>query len=142
MEADVQRLLASKGIRRVAADPETARSEVEISRRHLASAEKIMADDPTLAFTALYDAMRKAISAHMRTRGYRVTGGPGAHMKTGAYAQAALDHLDIGPHLDQFDALRDLRNQSEYDALHPEAGEVRDALEYVRAIVEAIACDL
>ena len=84
MEADVQRLLASKGIRRVAADPETARSEVEISRRHLASAEKIMADDPTLAFTALYDAMRKAISAHMRTRGYRVTGGPGAHMKTGA----------------------------------------------------------
>jgi hypothetical protein len=34
---------------------------------------------PTLAFTALYDAIRKAIAAHMRSRGYRVTRGAGAH---------------------------------------------------------------
>ena len=36
----------------------------------------------------------------------------------------------------------DLRNQSEYEALHVEADEVRDALEHARAIVEAIAADL
>ena len=36
----------------------------------------------------------------------------------------------------------DLRNQSEYEALHVEADEVRDALEHARAIVEAIAAAL
>lgn len=141
-EADVQRLVAEKKIRAVAPDPETARAEIDVARRHIASAEKIMVDDSTLAFTALYDAMRKAIAAHMRSRGYRVTRGPGAHAKTGEYALAALDRLDIGSHLDEFDALRDLRNQSEYEALHVDVEEVREALEHVRTIVEAIAGDL
>jgi hypothetical protein len=141
-EADVQRLLADKKIRAVGPDPETARAEIDVARRHIASAEKIMADDSTLAFTALYDAMRKAIAAHMRSRGYRVTRGPGAHAKTGEYALAALDQLNIGAHLDEFDALRDLRNQSEYEALSVDVEEVREALEHVRAIVEAITGDL
>ncbi|HXV58464.1 MAG TPA: HEPN domain-containing protein [Gaiellaceae bacterium] len=141
-EADVQQLLAAKKIRAVTPDPETARAEIDVARRHIASAEKIMGDDSTLAFTALYDAMRKAIAAHMRSRGYRVTRGPGAHAKTGDYAMAALDRLDIGSHLDEFDALRALRNQSEYEALHVDVEEVREALEHVRGIVEAIAGDL
>ncbi len=85
-EADVQRLLAEKKIRTVSPDPETAQAEIDVARRHIASAEKIMADDSTLAFTALYDAMRKAIAAHMRSRGYRVSRGPGAHAKTGEYS--------------------------------------------------------
>ncbi|HLE98810.1 MAG TPA: HEPN domain-containing protein [Gaiellaceae bacterium] len=141
-EADVQRLLAEKKIRTVSPDPETAQAEIDVARRHIASAETIMANDSTLAFTALYDAMRKAIAAHMRSRGYRVTRGPGAHAKAGAYALAALDHLDIGSHLDEFDALRDLRNQSEYEALNVDVEEVRNALEHVSVIVEAIAGDL
>ena len=141
-EADVQRLLAEKKIRTVAPDPETAQAEIDIARRHIASADKIMADDSTLAFTALYDAMRKAVAAHMRSHGYRVTRGPGAHAKTGEYAVAALDHLEIGAHLDEFDALRGLRNQSEYDALQLDVDEVREALEHVRTIVEAIGRDL
>ena len=53
-----------------------------------------MASDSTLAFTALYDAIRKAISAHMRAHGYRVGRGPGAHAKTGEYAQAA-EHASV-----------------------------------------------
>jgi hypothetical protein len=141
-ESDLQQLLASNKIRRVAPDPETAQAEIDIARRHIASAEKIMVDDSTLAFTALYDAMRKAIAAHMRSQGYRVTRGPGAHTKTGEYALAALDHLDIGSHLDEFDALRDLRNQSEYEALHVDVEEVREALVHASAVVDAIARDL
>jgi hypothetical protein len=141
-EADVQRLLAGKKIRTVSPDPETAQAEIDVARRHIASAETIMVDDSALAFTALYDAMRKAIAAHMRSRGYRVTRGLGAHAKTGEYALAALLHLDIGSHLDEFDVLRDLRNQSEYEALHVDVEEVRNALEHVSVIVEAIASDL
>ena len=141
-EADVQRLLTNKKIRRVAPDLETARAEIDVARRHIASAEKIMADDSALAFTALYDAMRKAITAHMRSRGYRVTRGPGTHAKTGEYALAALDHLDIGSHLDEFDALRDIRNQSEYEALHVDVEEVHESLEHASAIVDAITDNL
>ena len=141
-EADVRKLLAEKKLREVAPDPETAQVEIEVARRHIASAETIMNADSTLAFTALYDAIRRAISAHMRARGYRVGRGPGAHQKTGEYAQAALDHIDISAHLDEFDALRDLRNQSEYEALSVEIGEVREALEHASVIVEAIAGDL
>jgi hypothetical protein len=141
-ETDVRRLLAEKRIRTVPPDPETARVELEVARRHIASAEKVVGDDPTLAFTALYDAMRKAIAAHMRSRGYRVTRGPGAHAKTGEYARAALDHLGIASHLDEFDTLRDLRNQSEYEALSVDPNEAREAFEHAVAIVDAVVRDL
>lgn len=141
-EADVRRLLAEKKIRTVRPDPETAQVELDVARRHIASAEKIMDDDPTLAFTALYDAIRKAIAAHMRSRGYRVARGPGAHAKTGEYALAALDHLDIEAHLDEFDTLRDLRNQSEYEALSMGVDDVREAVEHATAVVDAVARDL
>lgn len=141
-EADVRRLLSAGRIRTVSPDLETARLELDVARRHIASAEKIMEDDATLAFTALYDAIRKAIAAHMRSRGYRVTRRPGAHAKTGEYALAALDHLDIASHLDEFDTLRDLRNQSEYEALSVNVGDAREAFEHATAIVEAVAHDL
>lgn len=141
-EADVRRLLAEKKIRTVRPDPETAQVELDIARRHIASAEKIMDEDATLAFTALYDAIRKAIAAHMRSRGYRVARGPGAHAKTGEYALAALDHLDIEAHLDEFDTLRDLRNQSEYEALSVDLDDAREAFEHATAVVDAVARDL
>jgi hypothetical protein len=139
---DVSRLLQGGRIQEVDPDPETAREEIATARRHIDAALKIVEEDSTLAFTGLYDAMRKAISAHMRTKGYRVTKGSGGHVKIGEYARAALDHLSIGDELDEFDTLRDLRNQSEYQAVFVRTEEVNDAAIHVRAIVEAIAGDL
>src|SRR2546423_393832 len=141
-EADVQRLLREGKIRRTNPDREAAFVEISQARRHIASAEKIVDDDPDLAFSALYDAMRKAISAHMRASGYRVTRGEGAHAKTGEYAAAALDHLDINMDLDEFDTLRRLRNQSEYEALEVDEDEVREALEHATAVVDAVSREL
>jgi hypothetical protein len=66
--ADLQRLLAQGQIERVAPDIETAREEIATARTHLAAVSKIAELDPTLAFTGLYDAMRKAIQGHMRAR--------------------------------------------------------------------------
>lgn len=126
-EADVQRLLAERKIERVEADPETAREEIATARRHLAADSEIAELDSTLAFTGIYDAMRKAIQAHMRAHGYRITKGPGEHVKTGAYALAALDALDIEAHLDEFEAL----------FVRPD--EVARALIHARAVVEAVA---
>ncbi len=141
-EADVQRLLTERKITRVEPDPVTALEEIATARRHIAAAAAIAELDPTLAFTGLYDAMRKAIQAHMRANGYRVSKGAGGHRKTGEYALAALDALDIGPHLDEFDALRQLRNQSEYEALFVQSNDVQQALEHAQAIVDAVAAVL
>lgn len=141
-EADLQRLLAENRIERVEPDPETAAEEITTARRHLEAAAEIAELDPTLAFTGVYDAIRKAIQAHMRAHGYRITKGRGAHVKTGEYALAALDTLRIEEHLDEFDALRQLRNQSEYEALFVQAGEVEQARVHAGAVVDAVAQDL
>jgi hypothetical protein len=132
-EADVRRLLAEKKIRVTPPDPETARVALDLARRHNGSAEKIMADDPALAFTALYDAMRKAIVAPMRSRGYHVTRGAGAHAKTGEYALAALDQLGIGDDLDEFDAVRDFAFRASTTQPESTVADVREALKDVRA---------
>lgn len=141
-EADVQRLLAERKLERVEPDPQTAREEIATARRHIAAAAQIAELDPTLAFTGLYDAMRKADPGAQRAHGYRLSKGPGGHVRTGEYALAALDALDIEAHLDEFDALRQLRNQSEYEALFVESDDVEQALAHARAIVEAVAAVL
>ncbi len=141
-EAAVQQLLNARKIEQVEPDPETAREEIATARTHIAAAAEIAELDPTLAFIGLYDAMRKAIQAHMRANGYRITKGPGAHARTGEYALAALDALNIEAHLDGFDALRQLRNQSEYEALFVQPDDVEQALAHARRIVEAVAAVL
>ena len=118
-----------------------ARHELDVARKHHESAETILESDPAGAFQIGYDAMRKSISAHMRARGYRAAK-QGAHVKTGLYAHAALDGVDIQDHLDAFDELRQTRHQSEYDALELESEEVSDLLMHAQAFVEAIAADL
>lgn len=138
-EADLQRLLATGRIEQTKPDPQTAAEELATARRHILAAGQIADVDPTLAFTGLYDAIRKAIQAHMRAHGYRVARGPGGHLKTGEYALAALDALAIDAHLDEFDSLRIARNQSEYEALFVQPDEVAEALYHAEAIVEAVA---
>lgn len=85
--------------------------------------------------------MRKAIVAHMRASGYRVTRGAD-HVKTGEYGRAALGDLEIDVQLDEFELLRQMRNQSEYEALQIDEAEVREAFEHATAVVEAVAGEL
>lgn len=141
-ERELQRLLSGGGLERVTPDTETARQEVEAARRHVESAHTIAEADPTAAFAIGYDAMRKAISAHMRASGVRVKKGPAHHQRTGAYALAALDELDVDAHIEAFDGLRQLRNQSEYDALMVEPAELAELLGHARALVAAVGSDL
>ncbi len=78
----------------------------------------------------------------MRSRGYRVTKGKGHHARTGRYAIAAIDDARVEEHLEAFDELRQLRNQSEYDALLLGSEDVADALARAHAIIEAVERDL
>ena len=137
-QEELDDLVAEGVIEPVAADPETARVELDQARLHVETAAEITDRDPVAAFAIGYDAIRKALSAHMRHRGYRVTRGPGHHARTGRYAVAAIDDPLLEDHLDAFDELRQVRNQSEYDALILGADDVTDALDHANAIINAV----
>jgi hypothetical protein len=137
-EAEIEPLVRRGVVERVRADRDTARAELGTARRHLEAADKIVEDDPVLAFIGLYDAMRKAVSAHMRARGLRVVRGAGAHARTVEYARVALVRAGIAEALDEFDALRTLRNQSEYEAVFIDIDEVAAARTHARALVDAV----
>lgn len=139
---ELDELVAEGVIEQVAADPETARIELEQARLHVESAAEIAERDPVAAFAIGYNAIRKALSAHMRSRGYRVTKGKGHHARTGRYAITAIDDARVEEHLEAFDELRQLRNQSEYDALLLGSEDVADALARAHAIIEAVEKDL
>jgi hypothetical protein len=139
---ELDELVAEGVIEPVAPDPETARIELEQARLHVESAAEIAERDPVAAFAIGYDAIRKALSAHMRSRGYRVTKGKGHHARTGRYAIAAIDDARVEEHLEAFDELRQLRNQSEYDALLLGSDDVAEALARADAIINAVDRDL
>lgn len=134
----VEQLIRRGELRRVRADPAAARVELDTARRHVVSAATLTDSDPVLAFQALYDAARKAISAHMRAAGVAVTKGPGAHARTGRYGLAALGGLGVDDAIDEFDALRATRNQLEYDALSVDPNEVRRSIATVERLVAVI----
>jgi hypothetical protein len=64
---------------------------------------------------ALYDAARKAITAHMQADGYRATNRLGAHQAAGLYAEATLGAGTAVSDVRAFDRMRRVRNRSEYD---------------------------
>lgn len=138
----LQELLANGALERVAADIETARQELDTARRHAQTAQAIADADPTAAFAVGYDAMRKAISAHMRAGGYRVARRQGHHHWTGRYASAAIGGAGVRAHIEAFDDLRQLRNQSEYEALLVEPRDVAELLDHANGLITAIARDL
>jgi hypothetical protein len=136
-------LIARGRIEAVVPDDAAARAELEQAQANIASAEgELPETNPGLAYTAIYDATRLAISAHMRASGYRVTGGPGAHVKFGEYAAAALAGRAIRGHLARFNRMRQTRNRLEYGAGTVGAAAVRADLEHARAVVDTITAEL
>ena len=98
--------------------------------------------DPVGAFTIAYDAIRKALVAHMRANGFRVRSGVGAHYQTGRYGLAALSGRGVDDALAAFDRLRSLRNRSEYRGALVKEADVDVALTHARAVVEVVASEV
>ena len=129
-------------IERVPPDIAAAAAELAVARTHLTSAESLRESDPVMAFTAAYEASRKAISALLRADGYRIMSGPGAHVRTGRYGEAALADSSAAAAVTNFDLLRRVRNQAQYDAQPVAPADVIEALEHGRDILEAVATRL
>ncbi len=129
-------------LERVPRDRAAAGRDLDAASAHLQSLELVSATDPTGAFALAYEAIRKAIVAHMRANGLRIRGSRGAHFQTGRYALAALESLGVTEHLLAFEDLRRLRNKSAYEAVLVENVDVAEAVAHALAIVAAVEADL
>lgn len=136
----VDELVKAKQLEKVAPDAETAQVELEQAKTNLKTARKIVKENPVLAYTALYDAVRLSIQAHMRAHGLRPKPGGGGHMKTMSYAEAVLNappspqaDIDLEEVLDR---MRLTRNRLEYEGGFIGEEQVQSDLEEALVIVE------
>jgi hypothetical protein len=139
--SELEALIEAGTVLRAEADREAALRDLLAAAAHLRSAEAMTASDPTGGFALACDATRKAITAHMRVRGFRVRKGRGEHERVGKYATAALDQA-IADHLDALEEMRRLRHQSEYGARLIEPHELETGLVHARAIVGSVEAEL
>lgn len=140
--SEVDALLAEGAIVRVGSDVKAARADVRAARVHLSSAATIAESDPVGAFSLAYDAIRKALVAHMLLNGFRVRSGIGAHYQTGRYGLAALSGLGVDDPLRAFDRLRSLRNRSEYRGALVKEADVDVAMAHAHAILAVVAAEI
>lgn len=69
----IAQMLASRRLERVAVNRDHAIAVIEMAQRHVRTAEVLAgSDDHAMAFTAAYDAARKALVAVLAAEGLRV----------------------------------------------------------------------
>lgn len=135
-------LLRSGRLRRVSADQDVARARLAVAHQHLTTARRLLAEDLDLeiAYVALYDAARKAVTAAMLADGIRAANRTGAHEAVAIWSAEALGPRCAAAR--RFDALRRRRNRSEYDDLLVSGTDVgldlADAVEIVAAAEAAL----
>lgn len=133
----IEQMVSNRRLERVAPNPEHARTAVETAQRHIATA-KVLAntDDVAMAFTAAYDAVRKAMAGVLAIKGLRARPVGGAHRNTGIAAAVFVDD----PALDDFEWMRQVRNATEYpdvDRPSATAEDVSEAIPAAERIVTA-----
>lgn len=117
MALSVEALLASGRLERVAPDRSSALLRIAKAEQHLATAQMLLGKDNEVAYTALYDAARKAASAHMLAGGIRAsTSKPGAHEAVGIYLAESVP--DPTGSVEKFQRMRTKRNATEYRDPH------------------------
>ena len=142
-KSDLDELVADGRIELVPADVPAAAALLEEAARHLSSAAAIASTDPNGAYSLLYDAARKAVTAHMLARGYRVAGGRlGGHEAVVRYAEASLSESPYSEHVAQLDRMRRARNRSEYGFATFGARQLEADLQHARGIVAAVRANL
>jgi hypothetical protein len=133
----VDRLLAARELQRVPPSREHADSLITQARQYLADANGLCDHNPALAYVALYDAARLALTAVLENQGLRPTT-RGGHV---APYEAVLAQLDppAGPRLRPYELMRRTRHRVEYPNFSDTgitAGDVRDDLAASTVIVE------
>lgn len=138
----IAQLVAQGRLEAIAADLTAAWKRIDEAKTHLESSATLAATDTSLAYVALYDAARKALTAHMQANGYRPTNRTGAHQAVGLYAEATIATGNTKPHIDAFDRMRQIRNRSEYGSQIIGQQMLSTDLDHAREIVAAVETSL
>ncbi len=136
----VQQLLGAGRLQQVPADRDAALARLQRAVQHLATARELVGRDNEVAYGSLYDAARKAITAHMLAHGLRATARAKAHEAVGQYAAEWIPDSSGG--VAAFDRLRRRRNRSEYEDAVIGDQDVTTDLTLARGIVEAVSVAL
>jgi hypothetical protein len=134
---EILAMLDSDELTQVVADLDLAHHLLAAARRHVGSAETLCASDPELAYAALYDAIRKALSAMLQAQGLRPTSG-GGHVAVQRAIQAQFGP-SMGALLRPVNRIRTTRHAVQYpDAeTYIDADQVRADLPAAVGLVEA-----
>jgi len=135
----IQRLLDEGRLERRAQS-----SEEEVERMFgnaaadLASARREKDSNPRLAYRAMYDAVRTALTAALEKQGLRVKGGEGSHVVVFLAVSAQVGPNVTRQLLRSYDRMRNRRHQVEYDNLDVTAADVFDDLPKAERMVAGI----
>ncbi len=132
-------MIERRELTQVTANAELADRLLATARQHLVSARMLAASDPYLAYAAVYDAIRKALSALLQAQGLRATTS-GGHLAV-MYAVQAQFGASMGAILRPVDRIRQIRHEAEYpgQATYIDEDTVLDDLPKAEAVVEAVA---
>jgi hypothetical protein len=133
---DVADLLASKRLLTVRPSHAFVIGRLKQATQNVDSSKLLAESNPRASVTIAYDAIRFAVDAHMQASGLRVANLPGAHRTSVAYSRSRMGALLEASDLDDYEALREVRNAIEY----PEPG-VRNTLSADDAKSIAAAAD-
>ena len=132
-------LMAAGRVQSVPADSAAAKLRLSKAEQHLMTAARLLGQDNEVAYGSLYDAARKAVTAHMLAHGLRASGTTGAHAAVGIYAIERVPDPTGSVH--EFQRIRRRRNKSEYDDMVFGSQEVAVDLKHAKNIVAAVgAC--
>ena len=137
--ADIDQLIAQGRLERVTPNQQHAQVLLEQARKAAQSAAVLATTEDTItAFTAAYDAARKALTAILVNQGLRPGNGEGGHA---VLREAVLAQLEPPnqPAVRAFGWMRQIRNSSAYpepDGATATGREVNDAIEAAQAIIE------
>lgn len=134
---DVSTLLRTGRVQLVPADARAASARLAVARQHLDTAHRLLAEqlDLEIAYVALYDAARKAVTAAMLVAGLRAANRSGAHEAVAIWCAEILGPGCAAAR--RFDALHRRRNRSEYEHMVMSGTDVAVDLADAAEIVEA-----
>lgn len=135
-------MIDRRELTQITANTELADRLLTAARQHLISAEQLAASDSYLAYAAVHDAIRKALSALLQMQGLRATTS-GGHLAVQHAVQAQFG-ASMGPLLRPVDRIRVTRHEAEYpgQATYIDEDTVRDDLPAAVAIVDAVTVAL
>jgi len=136
---EILTLLDQGELTQVVADLDLADRLLTAARRHVKSAETLCDSDPELAYAAVYDAIRKALSAMLQAQGLRPTA-EGGHLAVQRAVRAQFG-ASMGALLRPVDRIRTARHAIQYpdSETYVDADNVRADLPAAVALIDAAA---